>query len=125
GLFLGSGANTNQVQVTNTASAVVTLNLTGATTGNNPTISTSANGLTLASSSGALVFTSLPASAQSNALCYNSSTGAVTYNSGVTTCLASFASIKDLKRVIDPDEGLRIVLAAQPWVYENNVEHRG
>ena len=74
---------------------------------------------------GGLTATSLANSAQSNAVCYNSSTGAVTYNSGVTTCLASTIRVKDLKRPIAPDEGLRVAMAAKPWDYTNKVNPQG
>lgn len=59
----------------------------------------------------------LSSAAQTSAVCYNSGTGLITFNSGVTTCLASTATVKNLKRPIEPLEGLRTVLAMQPWVY--------
>ena len=73
---------------------------------------------------GAIFFNSIAASAQANALCYNSTTKVVTYNSGVTTCLASMASVKDLHAPIYPDEALRAVLAMRPWTYLDKIEQR-
>lgn len=67
----------------------------------------------------------LPNAGSSSAMCFTPGTSAVTFNSGVTTCLVSTASVKDIKRPLTKKEGLDIVLAMTPDIYEYKKDFTG
>lgn len=87
--------------------------------------STGTNVMSFRVSNGAVdtYITGLSVSAQANALCYNAGNGQITENAGLTTCLASMLSSKDLIAPIDPEDALQIVLAMSPYSYYQKNNH--
>lgn len=65
---------------------------------------------------GALTAT-LSNTATTSAVCYNTGTGLLSYDGTIGTCTVSLLAAKDLVAPLTPDEGLRIVMAMEPWRY--------
>lgn len=122
--FATENAATTQFEITDTASAVNYVKVTGATTGHAPVISTNAGNLSInpnggtTAVTGTMTISALTGASESDIVCYNTTGGVLSYATSVAGCVPSALRYKNLLGIIDDSFALSSLMGLTPRLYQ-------